>query len=164
MSDETKKNTNCIHINDDDPGIPIESLCIPTHYKEDLESVMIPYGLILDRTEALATKIFEEYGNEPIICLCVLKGGYRFFADLTEKIQSRNRTCGGGKSLPMMIDFIRLKSYHNSESVGEVQVIGGDDLSNLQNKNVLIVEDIIDTGRTMTKLLKHLHTYGPKKD
>lgn len=65
-------------------------------------------------TEAIATQIFNEYGNEPLICLCVLKGGYRFFADLTEKIQNKNRTSGGGKSLPMMIDFIRLKSYHVS--------------------------------------------------
>ncbi len=41
----------------------------------------------------------------------MLKGGYKFFADLTERIQNRNRT-NGNKSLPMMIDFIRLKSYH----------------------------------------------------
>ncbi len=90
--------------------------------------------LFLFRTEALATQIFNEYGNEPLVCLCVLKGGYRFFADLTEKIQNKNRTSGGGKSLPMMIDFIRIKSYHNTDSVGEVQVIGGDDLNNLKNK------------------------------
>ena len=63
------------------------------------------------RTEALATEIFNDCGNEPLICLCVLKGGYKFFADLTERIQNRNRT-NGNKSLPMMIDFIRLKSYH----------------------------------------------------
>jgi hypoxanthine phosphoribosyltransferase len=102
---------NCIRICDDDEGIPIDLLCVPTHYKNDLENVMIPYGLIIDRTEALARQIFDEYGNEPIVCLCVLKGGYRFFADLTEKIQIRNRT-NGGKSLPMSLDFIRLKSYH----------------------------------------------------
>ena len=154
---------NCIKIEDDDNGIPTELLCVPTHYKDDLENVLIPYGLILDRTEALATQIFDDYGNEPLVCLCVLKGGYRFFADLTEKIQNKNRTSGGGKSLPMMIDFIRLKSYHNVDSVGEVQVIGGDDLSNIKNKNVLIVEDIIDTGRTMVKLLQLLNSYGPKK-
>lgn len=63
-----------------------------------------------NRTEALATEIFNDFGNEPLICLCVLKGGYKFFADLTDRIQSKNRT-NGVKSLPMMIDFIRLKSY-----------------------------------------------------
>ena len=88
----------------------------------------------------------------------ILKGVYRFFADLTDKIQSKNRT-SGGKSLPMMIDFIRLKSYvvsilkdnkeiiiinlkfklkikQNSESVGQVEVIGGDDLNNITGKVV----------------------------
>lgn len=129
-------------------------LSIPLHYRNDLENVLIPHGLILDRTEALATEIFNDFGNEPLICLCVLKGGYKFFADLTDRIQSKNRT-NGHKSLPMMIDFIRLKSYHvsgnflsiiylikltiffiikNTESQGEVQIIGSDDMSNIKGK------------------------------
>jgi len=155
------KNEKSIHIDDDDNGIPINLLSIPLHYRDDLENVLIPYGLILDRTEALATQIFNDFGNEPLICLCVLKGGYKFFADLTDRIQSKNRTAGT-KSLPMMIDFIRLKSYHNTESSGEVQIIGSDDMSNIKNKNVLIVEDIIDTGKTMVKLLNTLDKFSPK--
>ena len=67
--------------------------------------------ILFFRTEALATEIFEDFGSEPLICLCVLKGGYKFFSDLTSRIQSKNRT-NGTHSLPMMIDFIRLKSYH----------------------------------------------------
>jgi len=151
-----------VHIGEEDQGIPIDLLSVPLHYKEDLESVMIPYGLILDRTEALANEIFNELADEPLICLCVLKGGYKFFADLTERIQSKNRQ-SGVRSLPMMLDFIRLKSYHNTDSVGEVQIIGGDDLSGIAGKNVLIVEDIIDTGKTMTKLLALLEKHKPKK-
>lgn len=91
-------------------GIPKHLLSIPLHYREDIEKVLVPYGLILDRTEKLATDIFNEFGNEPIVCLCVLKGGFKFFSDLTERIQTKNRI-NGKKSLPMMIDFIRLKSY-----------------------------------------------------
>jgi len=110
MSD-TVQLEKSIRIEADDNGIPINLLSIPLHYRNDLENVLIPHGLILDRTEALATEIFNDFGNEPLICLCVLKGGYKFFADLTDRIQSKNRT-NGHKSLPMMIDFIRLKSYH----------------------------------------------------
>jgi len=62
----------------------------------------------------------------------------------------------------MMLDFIRLKSYHNTESVGEVQILGGDDLSGIVGKNVLIVEDIVDTGKTMVKLLSILEKFKPK--
>ena len=70
----------------------------------------------------MATQIFNEFGNEPLICLCVLKGGYKFFSDLIDRIQSKNRTAGT-KSLPMIIDFIRLKSYHvNDENFFSFQV------------------------------------------
>jgi len=60
------------------------------------------------------------------------------------------------------IEFLRLKSYHNDASSGEVQIIGSDDLSYLGGQNVLIVEDIVDTGRTMLKLLTTLEKYKPK--
>ena len=65
------------------------------------------------RIEALANQIFHDYGNEPLICLCVLKGGFKFFADLTERLQNQNRLATD-KSIPIVIDFIRLKSYHVS--------------------------------------------------
>jgi hypoxanthine phosphoribosyltransferase len=160
-AENDKKKCRCIKIEDDNQGIPIDLLSVPLHYRDDLENVLIPYGLILDRTEALATEIFNDCGSEPLICLCVLKGGYRFFSDLTERIQNRNRT-NGNRSLPMMLDFIRLKSYKNTESMGEVEIVGSDDMSNITGKNVLIVEDIIDTGKTMMKLLNVLDKYKPK--
>ena len=58
----------------------------------------------------------------------------------------------------MRVEFIRLKSYENTESGGEVNIVGvsTEELVGLKGKNVLVVEDIIDTGRTMQKLLKTL--------
>ena len=58
----------------------------------------------------------------------------------------------------MTVEFIRLKSYENTGSSGEVNIIGmsQDELVNIKGKNVLVVEDIIDTGKTMQKLLKTL--------
>ncbi|CDQ83352.1 unnamed protein product [Oncorhynchus mykiss] len=53
-------------------------------------------------------------------------------------------------------------STQNDQSTGEIKVIGGDDLSTLTGKNVLIVEDIIDTGKTMKTLLQLLKQYNPK--
>ncbi|XP_048448754.1 hypoxanthine-guanine phosphoribosyltransferase-like isoform X2 [Rhincodon typus] len=174
--------------------------CIPKHYVEDLERVFIPHGLIMDRTERMARDIAKEMGGDHIVVLCVLKGGYKFFADLLDYIKALNRN--QEESLPMTIDFIRLKSYcsqhppeafmcvsldleywkvvqprslaelssrqcwiqttQNDQTVEEVKVIGGDDLCMLAGKNVLIVEDIIETGRTMRKLLALLETYKPQ--
>lgn len=62
----------------------------------------------------------------------------------------------------MTVDFIRLKSYCNDQSTGDIKVIGGDDLSTLTGKNVLIVEDIIDTGKTMQTLLALVKKHKPK--
>jgi hypoxanthine-guanine phosphoribosyltransferase len=106
---------------------------IPLHYREDVEYVMIPHGFIMDRTEALANEIFEDHGDEPLVCLCVLNGGYRFFNDLTFRIQSKNRN-SSSQSIPITVDFIRFKSYKNTESVGEPQLIGHCDLGYIKGK------------------------------
>jgi len=149
---------NYIEIPDDFTAYPVDKFCVPKHYDGDLENVMIPNGLILDRTECLAKEIFNSLDHtKPLAALCVLKGGYQFFSDLMGYMQKLN--ANSGRSIPTSLDFIRLKSYENKKSTGEVKVIGGGDLSSLKGKNVLIVEDLIDTGRTMTKMLKMLSNY-----
>merc|ERR1712156_351079 len=99
---------------------------------------------------------------EPLVSLCVLKGGYKFYSDLQDKINNLNSN--HEKSVPMRVEFVRLKSYENTESAGEVQIVGvsSEELVNLKGKNVLVVEDIIDTGKTMEKLLKTLTKFSPK--
>ncbi|XP_067905184.1 hypoxanthine-guanine phosphoribosyltransferase-like isoform X3 [Heterodontus francisci] len=147
-------------ISDNESGYDLDLFCIPKHYAEDLERVFIPHGLIMDRTERLARDITKDMGGDHIVVLCVLKGGYKFFADLLDYIKALNRN--QDESLPLTIDFIRLKSYCNDQTVEEVKVIGGDDLCMLAGKNVLIVEDIVETGRTMKKLLTLLENYKPQ--
>ncbi|XP_025094267.1 hypoxanthine-guanine phosphoribosyltransferase-like isoform X2 [Pomacea canaliculata] len=150
----------CIKIEDDDPGYPLDVLSVPRHYEEDLERILIPGGLINDRTERMARDIISDFQHEAIVGLCVLKGGYKFFTDLLDKIKIINRS--SGQSVPMSVDFIRLKSYLNDQSTGAIEVIGGDNLEDLEGKNVLVVEDIIDTGNTMKQLLTLLQTVRPK--
>ncbi|XP_026548463.1 hypoxanthine-guanine phosphoribosyltransferase-like, partial [Notechis scutatus] len=130
---------------DGEQGYDLDLFCIPKHYAEDLEKVYIPHGLILDRTERLAREIMKAMGGHHIVALCVLKGGYKFFADLLDSIKALNRN--SDKSIPMTVDFIRLKSYCNDQSTGDIKVIGGDDLSTLTGKNVLIVEVSTSVGR-----------------
>ncbi|XP_061432688.1 hypoxanthine-guanine phosphoribosyltransferase-like [Lethenteron reissneri] len=150
---------NCVVIRDTDPGYDLCKFCIPTHYMDDLDRVFIPHGLIMDRTERLARDILKDMGGHHIVALCVLKGGYKFFADLLDFIKALNRNTE--QSIPLTVDFIRLKSYCNDQSTGQIRVIGGDDFGTLTGKNVLIVEDIIDTGRTMQTLLSMLKDYKP---
>ncbi|KAJ8396789.1 hypothetical protein AAFF_G00013880 [Aldrovandia affinis] len=149
-----------IVIEDDWPGYSLDLFTYPEHYCGDLESVYIPHGVIMDRTERLARNIMDDIGDHDIVVLCVLKGGYKFCADLVEFIKALSRN--SNKSLLMRVDFIRLKSYLNDHSTEDLHILGGEDLSVLRGKNVLIVEAIVDTGKTMKALLTHVETFKPK--
>uniref|UniRef100_H2TSY1 Hypoxanthine phosphoribosyltransferase n=1 Tax=Takifugu rubripes TaxID=31033 RepID=H2TSY1_TAKRU len=145
-----------LQIPDDEKGHDLDLFCIPKHYENDLEKVIIPHGLIMDRTERLARDIVQDMGGHHIVALCVLKGGYKFFADLLDYIKALNQN--SDKSVPLTVDFIRVKSYCNDKS-SSVKIIGGDELSSLSGKVRL---DIVETGRTMQALLSMLSECNPK--
>jgi len=153
------KEVDCITIKDDYERYSLDHFCVPKHYEDDLKNVMIPRGLILDRVERMARDIHRASKSEPIVALCVLKGGYQFFKDLIQHIKDLN--ANSGHSVQLGIDFIRCKSYVNESSSGDVQIIASDDLATLNGKHVLIVEDIIETGNTMCKLVNELKKYKP---
>ncbi|XP_064884600.1 hypoxanthine-guanine phosphoribosyltransferase isoform X2 [Columba livia] len=148
-----------LQIRDEESGYNKNLFCIPKHYEEDLERVFIPHGLILDRTERLARDIMQDMGSHHIVALCVLKGGYKFFADLLDHIKALNQN--GDKSVPVTVDFVRIKSYCNDSPTEKISIVG-EELSTLNGKNVLVVEDIIETGRTMKALLSKLKDNEPK--
>ncbi|KAA8590229.1 hypothetical protein FQN60_014163 [Etheostoma spectabile] len=118
-----------LQIADDEKGHDLDLFCVPRHYENDLDKVIIPHGLIMDRTERLARDIIRDMGGHHIVALCVLKGGYKFFADLLDYIKALNQN--SDKSVPLTVDFIR-----NDQSTNNVKVIGGDELSNLSGKPV----------------------------
>ncbi|XP_072297610.1 phosphoribosyltransferase domain-containing protein 1b [Eucyclogobius newberryi] len=157
--DVSPKGRDGIVIEDDWPGYSLDLFSYPTHYAGDLDCVFIPHGVIMDRTERLARNIMDELGNHAIVVLCVLKGGYQFSADLVDKIKALS--CNSNRSIPMRVHFIRLKSYLNDQSTEDLHIVGAEDLSFLTGKNVLIVEAIVDTGKTMKALLKHVEAFKP---
>jgi len=151
---------NFIRIDDNYHKYSIDHFSIPRHYEDSIESIIIPHGLIQDRIERMARDIHESFNGESMTILCVLKGGFKFGQDLMEYIKTINRNAG--KSIQLGLDFIRLKSYTAEQQHDEVKIIGSDKLEQLKGKNVLVVEDIVDTGRTMEKLLNTLKQYEPK--
>lgn len=118
-------------IHDNSPGYPIDLLSIPGHYRDDLESVMIPYGLIMDRTESIANQIFRDFRHQSLVLLCVIKGGYRFFSNLIEKLQSKNRN-SDGISLPLKINFVCLKTDTNATDY--IELMDRQDLGFIKGK------------------------------
>ncbi|XP_058499933.1 phosphoribosyltransferase domain-containing protein 1b [Solea solea] len=156
----SKRGSDRIVIDDDWPGYSVDLFSHPAHYSGDLDSVIVPHGVIMDRTERLARNIMDDLGDHDIVVLCVLKGGYQFCADLVDKIKALSRN--SSRTIPMRVHFIRLKSYMNDQSTEDLHIVGAEDLTFLAGKNVLIVEAIVGTGKTMKTLLKHVEGFRPK--
>jgi hypoxanthine phosphoribosyltransferase len=101
------------------------------------------------RLKDLGTQITAEYTGKDLVLVGVLKGSCVFMADLMREID-----------LPLTIDFMSVSSYKDgTKSTGDVEILK--DLSNsIRDKHVLIVEDIIDTGLTLTRLVEILGSRG----
>jgi len=106
---------------------------------------------IAERVKDIGKKITEDYKGNDIIVVPVLKGSFLFAADLIREIK-----------LSVKIDFIRIVSYEGTESTGKVEFQYAGDLD-WTGKDVLIIEDIVDTGLTLSVLKQYLQlTRHPK--
>jgi hypoxanthine phosphoribosyltransferase len=113
--------------------------------------VMISEEEIAHRIEALAQAITHDFEGSDLVVICVLKGAFMFCSDLIKKIQ-----------LPVNLEFISLSSYGDStQSSGNVR-LDMDITCNVEGKNVLVVEDIVDTGLTIKTLMKMLELRKPR--
>lgn len=119
--------------------------------KEDVDHIMISEESLRESVQKLAQKIEDEYAEiDDLLLICVLKGGYMFLADLSRAIQR-----------PHELDFMGISSYGaGTKSSGAVQIIM-DLKSPIQDRHVLIVEDIIDSGRTLQYMRLNLLARGP---
>ncbi|MDJ0665906.1 MAG: hypoxanthine phosphoribosyltransferase [Desulfobacterales bacterium] len=104
---------------------------------------------IAKRVVEVADAISTDYRDRDLILIGILKGAFVFLADLIRHI-----------SIPVKVDFMCASSYGRStSSSGRVKIIKDVDLD-LKNKDVVIVEDIVDTGITLTHLVAHLKSSG----
>lgn len=112
---------------------------------------MISSKQIESRIEELALKISNDYKDEEITLIGLLKGSAMFLADIARKI---NNKCN--------VDFMSVSSYGDSMESSENVLIKKDLDDDIKGKNVLIIEDIIDTGNTLARIKKMLLTREPK--
>lgn len=112
---------------------------------EDKLKVLFAEEQIQQRIKDMAQEINHEFKNEELTVLCVLKGSVLFTTDLLKHLR-----------MPVQLEFIRLSSYGNEQkSSGKVNAVDLT-LPHLRDKNVLIVEDIVDTGITANFLVDYL--------
>ena len=114
---------------------------------------MISAKSIAARIETLAREIEGEFkGTDKVVVVGILRGSFIFIADLVRELE-----------LPIEVDFIEVTSYGNAmESSGEVRILK-DLRGAVEGRDVLVVEDIVDTGFTMQAIVAHLETRHPSK-
>jgi len=113
--------------------------------------IIIPKRELKKRVKELGAKISKDYAGKELILIGILKGSFIFLADLIRQIK-----------IPHEVDFIAVASYGQEiEGSGAVRLIK--DLSaNIEGKNVIIIEDIVDTGLTLNFIRKNLLLRNPK--
>ncbi len=130
----------------------VKSLTIPP-LTEDLAQVLIDAATIERRVDELAAEISNDYKDikEPLILVGVLKGSFIFLADLCRKLR-----------IPHIVDFIAISSYGSSgDQQGNVRMLM-DMRESITGRDVLIVEDILDSGNTLCYLQRNFATRGAK--
>jgi len=117
---------------------------------DDVAEILISIEELGSRIHALGQQISVDYEGKDLLLVCVLKGAVLFLADLMRAI-----------TIPHAVDFMAISSYGAStESSGVVRILKDLD-TNISGRHVLIVEDIIDTGRTLDYITKNLQTRRP---
>jgi len=118
-----------------------------------LGKILITEEEIRQRVKELGAEITKDYAGKELICIAALKGASIFLADLVREI---------GPEVDLRIEFITLSSYGNAtESSGKIQ-LKGDINSIIEGRNVLIVEDILDTGNSLAFEYKHFAAKHPR--
>ena len=121
-------------------------------YHEFLDEVIIPEDLLQQRIAALGAEISRDYAGRKLHMICILRGGVLFLADLMRHI-----------TVPNSIDFMAVSSYGVGarRSTGDVRITL-DLKTDIRGKDVLLVEDIVDSGFTIATVMEFLNTRHPQ--
>jgi hypoxanthine phosphoribosyltransferase len=122
------------------------------NYQDVLSEILIEADVLQKRVKELGAEISRDYAQTELLLICILRGGVPFMVDLSRHI-----------TVPHMMDFMAVSSYGagRRESSGSARVTL-DLQTDIRDKNVLLVEDIVDSGHTIASVLQMLETRHPK--
>jgi hypoxanthine phosphoribosyltransferase len=118
---------------------------------KDIARVLISTEQIQSRIAELGAEISRDYAGEEVVLVCILKGAFLFMADLCRHLQ-----------VPVNTGFMAISSYGNSTVSSGVVRILKDLNESIEGKNILIIEDIVDTGLTLSYIAALLESRKPK--
>lgn len=117
---------------------------------KDLE--FVPYitaDALQDRISELALRIMDDYKDREIVFIVVLNGAFMFAADLLKQIKGNHR-----------VSFVKISSYEGLTSSGSMDFVLGL-AEDVQGKNIIVIEDIVDTGKTLTAFMREIGARSP---
>lgn len=116
---------------------------------KDIKEILLTEEEMIEKSKELGSAITKDYSGE-LTAIGILKGAVPFMAELIKRID-----------LPVVMDFMKVSSYSGTESSGKVKVLKDLDFG-VEGKDLLIIEDIIDTGTTLSYLIELLKERGAK--
>lgn len=131
----------------------LEQFAVPPSVKHDLQGILIPQGLIDDRVARIGEEIATNYAYGNMLALCVLNGAQHFYQQLMKSIYPSVQN-------DIQLESIKCRSYEGTKSTGRLE-FSGFDFNTVKGKNIVVVEDIIDTGLTLSKLTQKLREHEP---
>jgi hypoxanthine phosphoribosyltransferase len=131
---------------------PVEGEVEMQDYHEFLDEILIPEEELNKRIQELGQEISQDYQGQDLLLVCILRGGILFLADLMRHI-----------SIPHTVDFMAVSSYgigaRNTSGQARISL---DLLTNIHDRNVLLIEDIVDSGYTIHSVIEFLNARKPK--
>ena len=117
---------------------------------KDIAEVLVSQEQVAQRVKELGAQISKDYEGKEVVLLCVLKGAVVFFSDLARAM-----------TIPMTMDFMSISSYGDSQKTSGIVRINKDIDSSITGKHVIIAEDIMDSGLTLSYLTRLLSDRQP---
>lgn len=124
---------------------------VPARWRKDIARVLIPEAQIARRIAALTRQIQRDYRGRELVVVSLLNGTVMFLADLIRHLD-----------LPLRLDFIGVSSYGTGTESGDL-VFTKELRLDVRGRDVLLVDDILDTGKTMTRVLAKLRPLKPRR-
>jgi len=124
---------------------------VPPRWRRDIGRILIPEAQIARRVRGLAREIERDFRSREMVVVSLLSGTVMFLADLLRHL-----------SLPLRLDFMGVSSYGAGTESGEL-VFNRELRLDLRGRDVLLVDDILDTGRTLSRVLPRLRALKPRR-
>ena len=130
---------------------PKRTATVPSRWSKEIARVLISDAQIARRVKTLAREIERDYAGRDLVVVSLLNGTVMFLADLIRHF-----------SMPMHLDFIGASSYRQATESGDL-VFTKELRLDVKGRDVLLVDDILDTGRTLTRVLKKIRALKPRR-